>query len=289
MTCIMKADTCRGHVNTCYDTVNRGFCNLIDHQQTRLISADAQKVTYRSGEVVSMQGDRSERIGVIASGLVKLMLLAEHGSHHLLQLLKPGQIVGDPFRPENTFSWEAATRTEICWLKRPLIEKVIGEDPHVSAAYLQILANQLEEHCLWTAAMRGRNTVQRLAFWLSHQFPTSEKSGGLLLKLVLSRRDLAALLDMSVETLCRALHELANKGAIEIPKPDKLEIINVSLLNRLAQAKGFYINVGEDKLDASRQRVSPFCISQTYRKSALLQKSDDEGFTSRIHGVRCGA
>lgn len=176
-----------------------------------------------------------DQIGIISSGLVRVVLLTEDGEQHFVHLLKPGQIVGNPCKSENAFSWEAATPVRICWIKRKTLEQLMLEHPSAYLSCFAVIARQLEDERLWNAAMRGCTTQQRIAFWLKQQLPVQGKPKGALIHIPLTRRDLASWLDMSVENLCRGLHGLANKGAITMLAPDTVEVANPEKLIHYAR------------------------------------------------------
>lgn len=248
-----------------------GLCGLLDSTSLAVLSVRSQHVRYKSGDEIALQGERSDRIGIISTGLVRVVLMTEDGEHHLLQLLKPGQIVGDPYRPENAFSWEAVISTEICWINRQTLEKLMHDHPQVHQAYLSVIARQLEDHRLWAAAMRGRNTLQRTAFWVVQQLSPVAEGSAEIIQIELSRRDLASLLDMTVETLCRSLHQLADRDAIALLAPDEIKVLNPTKLR-------FFARCGERRASEvlnSRAdgKENPFCISRPPKRSHPLPKT----------------
>lgn len=238
-----------------------GLCDLLDDASATLISSRCQRLRYGTGDEIALQGEKSERIGIVVTGLVKIVLLTEEGEHHLLQILKPGQIVGDPCKADNAFSWEAATETEICWINRQTLEAIKRNHPTVHQAYLEITARQLEEHRIWTASMRGRSTTQRIAFWLLQQVPDPRDTAQATIRITLTRRDLASLLDMTVETLCRGLRQLSDRGAIQALTPDKIEVLNIAKLRLFARCKDSHLCNILNCRDHALAKDNPFCIS----------------------------
>ncbi len=250
---------------------SEGFCGLMDERSVGLLAAKGQKKRYRSGDEVAAQGEPCDRVGILSSGLIKVSLISEDGENHVLHVIRPGQIVGDPSRSENVLSWEAATASEVCWITRSAFETMMKECTSIFQAYLEDTARQLEEQRVWVAAMRGRNALRRIAFWLLQQVPRSEGPDAPLVNVALTRRDLASLLDMTPETLCRGLHQLSDRNAITLVTADRVKITDIIKLRHVARCEEGRI---ADTLtsDGVHGRAShPFCISKRPKKKSDSQ------------------
>jgi len=240
---------------------NHGFCGMLDGSCLGLIAGRSQPAHYKRSAEILLQGEETDRIGIVRSGLVKVVLLTEDGDHQVLQVLKPRQIVGDPCKTWNAFSWEAATAADICWIQRPTLNLIMKDHPQVYRAYLDVIARQLEEHRLWAASMRGRNTVQRIAFWIFQQVPDIRDGGAATIHIALTRRDLASLLDMTVETLCRGLYQLSDRDAIRLVTPETIEVLNNIKLRLLARCGDGRVSNVLKRPDPAVTTDNPFCIS----------------------------
>lgn len=196
------------------------------------IGARSLQTLFPQGAAILSQGEPMSRVGVVISGLVKLSLMDEGGDEHLLQLLHAGDLVGDPLAEECATSWEAATDVELCWMAPAALTGVLRGNPSGYRAYLDAVLRQVHEQRFAQMSARGRNSLQRVAYWLAAQ--TAEPAADRV-HILLSRRDLASLLDMSVETLCRMLHQLADRGAIRLEQSDVIEVLDSGRLRMLAR------------------------------------------------------
>lgn len=217
------------------DASDEGLGATLEENITLTFSERGFQSRYVKGDELLSQGEPSDRVGIIGSGMVKIVLITESGEEHLLQLLHAGELVGDLLAIENAFSWEAATDTVICWMTRRSLEALLGTAPILYRDYLAAVARQLARFQMSVAAMRGRSTLQRLAYWLIEQTPDTAGDGSPRVSIFLTRRDLASLLDMTVETLCRGLHQLANRGVIDLLAPDLVEVSDRAKLKVLAK------------------------------------------------------
>lgn len=212
-----------------------GPCQWFDASlRDRIVAASIQR-TFRQGEAILPGGQVPARVGIILSGLVKISTIDEHGNDHVLQILHPGELVGDPFGTVPTFSFDAATDATLCLTQRAAMKEAFDHRPDAYSAHLRIaMRQQLEQHFA-QLAMRGRNSLQRIAYWISTQAQETGADRVLSVRILLSRRDLASLLEMTVETLSRNLHQLEDRGVIRIVTPERLEIRDAIRLRLLAR------------------------------------------------------
>lgn len=190
---------------------------------------------FRQGETILPGGQVPARVGIILSGLVKICTIDEHGNDHVLQILHPGEMVGDPFGASVPFSFDAATDATLCLTQRAPMKEAFDRHPDSYAAHLRIAMRQQLELHFAQLSMRGRNSLQRIAYWISTQTPEAGPDRVLSVRILLSRRDLASLLEMTVETLSRNLHQLEDRGVIRIVTPERLEILDATQLRLMAR------------------------------------------------------
>lgn len=212
-----------------------GFCSELDGESLARFTALAHPGRYAQGEEIAPQGTRLDRIGVIASGMVKIVALTESGEEYVLQLLHPGQLVGNAVPEQAGCTWEAAADTTVCWMPSKAWREFLNEQPQRFEAFLHSISHQLEDAWQTALRMRGRKTVQRIAYWLLEQVSDRRLTAGQQVHIPLSRRDLASLLDMTSETLCRALQQLVARKAIRLLAPDQVEIADPARLRLLAK------------------------------------------------------
>ena len=216
-------------------SLKNGFCSHLGRDSLAAFAARSHRVSCEQGTEIAGQGENVDRIGVIASGVVKIVMITESGEEHLLQILHPGQFVGDPKKGNTAYSWEAATHTSACWISRQAWNDFLGENQRHFEAYLATIGSQINEARNAVVRMRGRNTLQRVACWLLEQSPDQRAGAPVRIRIILTRRDLASLLDMTVETLCRALHQLDDRKAIRLVEPDLVEVVDFVRLRTLAK------------------------------------------------------
>lgn len=201
-----------------------GLCSWFDVSSCADIARRTVHSRFERGDPILIQGEAITRVGIITSGLAKVVMMDECGEEHLVQLLHSGELVGDPLGSESALGVEAATDVELCWLSPAVLAAAIRQCPGAYRCQLDATVRQANELRFAQLALRGRNSLQRLAHWIHVQIPADPPPSPLRLRILLSRRDLASLLEMTVETLCRVLHQLEERGAITLVTPELIEV-----------------------------------------------------------------
>lgn len=214
-----------------------GFCSWFDAEGSAQIVSRSRQSRFAAGDPILRQGEAVDRTGIILNGLIKIVRNDEDGEEHVIQLLHPGEMVGDPQATESAFSWQAATDAELCWLPPATLSAAIRAYPAAYRCHLEATMRLVREQRFAEVALRGRNSLQRVAHWLFLQIPPEATAGPIRLRIVLSRRDLASLLQMTVETLCRALHQMEERGAIRLAESDLVELCDRSRLKMLGRGQ----------------------------------------------------
>jgi CRP-like cAMP-binding protein len=216
---------------------HQGFCSWFEGDEAKGIIARATQTRFAAGTPILIQGEPASRAGIVMSGLVKIVLNDEDGSEHVIQLLHAGEMVGDPDASDCSYSWQAATDVELCWVPTSALAAAIRRCPEALHCQLDATMRQVREQRFAQVALRGRNAMQRVAHWLYLQSPTEVTLAPVRLRILLTRRDLASLLEMTVETLCRSLHQLEERGAIQLAAPDLIDLRDWARLKLLSRAQ----------------------------------------------------
>lgn len=218
------------------------FCAHASQENKEKVAQITHRAHFKQGLSVMMQGDESEKIGILRSGVIKTVFMTEDGDTQVLGLLFPGDFIGRAFENEYRFSYEAATDIDICLFHRTSFEALLMGSPALEHGYLLSTLRQIDKMNTWICLLRGRTARERVAayfiFCALHDGNTDaslDLSGKHpIVELRLSRTDLASLLDMTPETFCRCLHGLGDKGALHIRAPHRIELTDFPQLRELA-------------------------------------------------------
>lgn len=67
----------------------------LDDEKLLEINNLVRKKEYKNGEIICHEGDPSEYLYIIESGLIKLFKIGKNGTEYILRLLREGQFFGE--------------------------------------------------------------------------------------------------------------------------------------------------------------------------------------------------
>jgi CRP-like cAMP-binding protein len=183
------------------------------------VDARCTAVGVAAGEVVHRAGDPADWLLVVATGRVKLTRPAVDGTEVLVDLARPGDVVGMLTQlGESAYPETATALTTTCLLRFGAedFREVLRRHPEVALAALDATAARLTEARAALRAVAAGTSEQRVAATLVR---LADRVGvprreGLLLDVPLTRADLAAMAGTTTETVSRVLSRWRADGLI---------------------------------------------------------------------------
>lgn len=202
-------------------------CTVVDYKckcfdvltpsELELISANEVYVTYKRGETICKQGTFASHIVIMEEGLAKVSI-NDCNKTLILKIIPEGNMIGLTALSDqnNTFQYSASAYVDS---KARLIDinvfiKIVKQNPEFSFELLNLLAsNNIQIYgrffCLTNKQSYGK--LADIILCLSNRVYKSKK-----FEILLSRKDLAELSDMSTENVIRLLKKFKDDGLIEI-------------------------------------------------------------------------
>lgn len=208
------------------------FAGLPDATQHRVASAAVTR-HYDRDERVYGPGDRTG-LFIVHSGLIKVHRLTESGSDQLIRLLFPGDFLGDTALLADTAADHFAVAlqpSELCMIDRDAFTRLLGLHPSIAVQMLQTVSSRLGTTEQMLSALKGQPIGQRLAQQLLH---LADEARGTSFRLPTSKKELAAYLSTSPETLSRRLAALQQAGVIRLGPRGWVEVLDRRELQRSA-------------------------------------------------------
>jgi len=173
----------------------------------------------------------AEYLYKIVSGTVKTYRVRIDGRRQIGGFYLPGDIFGVEVGEEHTFSAEAISDCQVLLINRRVIMARAACEPAVARELWALFGHEserMQHHIL----LLIRNAQERVAsFLLEMAGPISKGSN--IIKLPMTRRDIADYLGLTIETVCRTFANLEATAAIEVHSHRQIVLRNRSALRRL--------------------------------------------------------
>jgi len=210
------------------------YVDLLTQKELEYLQSKMLVVNYKAGESLCKQGTFANQILILRDGLVKLFM--ENGPENLvLQILPPDNIIGLSSCFEGNqlyfYSAQAYQNSVVQVIERNAFKEVMSSNVLFANKMISLLAEHNviiygRFYCLTRKQTYGRFADVLLCLanriYKSRRFP-----------LQLSRKELAELSDMSVESIARILTSFKSEKIIDLGC-DYIEILDPQKLNEIS-------------------------------------------------------
>ncbi len=210
--------------------------SALTDEQIKFIDTDKISREYKRGDVVFREGDESLGVYCIKRGLVGIRKTDAEGNSVLLgRLGHPGSTLG--YRPflageSHQGTAEALKQSTVCFIDGAMVRDLLNANPALGLSFLESAAKALgeaEEDYFQSAAHSLRTQILHLLLVFKDRYGQTDKDGGLLVELPVSRQDMAAMVGARPESMSRAIRELSDEGiakfsgrTVQVPDIDSL-------------------------------------------------------------------
>lgn len=172
------------------------------------------RMAYSAGQVIHDSGGGGTMVLFVTTGLVKCVRYLPNGEQRILRIAKPGDLIGIELL------WEAAYRhrtyalmeTEVFRIPSQRLKSLAQADPDfchwLGGRWLRVLSES-ERWILDFATGTLQGKVARLIIYLMDGSP-----GGQREVVLLKRNDMAAILGVASESVCRILGDFQRRGVL---------------------------------------------------------------------------
>lgn len=191
------------------------FNHLAPNQLTDVMTT-VHSAHYPAGTHLFHAGDQSDALYIIHTGKVRLYRLSDSGREQLIRLLSPGDFTGELAlfleNKHESFA-EVIEASQICKIARTDLRALLIKYPAISLQLLRGLARRLEESEQKNLRVATETIQARLLRFLLTLVPANQKQATIYLPM--SKKNLAAYLGTSPETISRTLSKLEKNGYLK--------------------------------------------------------------------------
>lgn len=190
------------------------FANL-DEAALTAIAGLVHERHYAAGMSLFTAGDAAETLIIVANGQVKVSQATLSGREQMLRLLTAGDFDGEAVlftASDYQASGVALTAVQACTITRRDFQALLRQTPELALNVLNALGQRVAELEAQTVAQATTSVGERLAAYLVE---TAATLGQADFELPLLKKDLAAYLGTSPETVSRRLRRFESAGYIQ--------------------------------------------------------------------------
>ncbi|TQM57948.1 Crp/Fnr family transcriptional regulator [Humibacillus xanthopallidus] len=211
------------------------FAGLSAEDQRR-VAGLAHPIRLAAGELAYSAGGGPSRLIVLHTGHLKIYRVSSDGSEQLLRVLGPGEFVGEASvftdrAPEDHAM--ALDDCQLCVFRHDDLRTLINRHPQIALRMLATVSARLSDAEQRLSSLTSHDVESRVADYLLG-LPGSWRGGIATVTLPLAKKDVAALLDTTPESLSRSLRSLSDKGLISIGPGRSVAITQPDRLRRAA-------------------------------------------------------
>jgi len=203
-----------------------------------------QRVSFSAGEVLFMQGQPSTCLYAVTDGMVKICTHSPDGREQIVGLSSPQRLlVGLQSINDERYAYSAiaATTVKACKVNHKTLLARVRDQRDLAMRLIEAVNAQLAHSRALMEVLGQKCAAAKIASFILLMTPKSEH-GNCRFALPFSRMELASLLGLSEETVCRLMANMKREGAIYAPR-GKVEIRDWDRLHAIAEGnvKGQFV------------------------------------------------
>lgn len=200
-----------------------------------IVTDAVQSVSFSQGEVLFLQGQLSSSLYALKDGMVKICTNTPDGREQIVGLSSPDNLlVGLQSINDQRYAYTgiAATAVHACKINHRTLLARVQDRGDIAMRLISAINAQLAHSRALMEVMGHKCAAAKIASFILLMTPKSEQ-GNCRFSLPFSRMEMAGLLGLSEETVCRTMASMRREGAIYAPR-GKVEIRDWNQLHAIA-------------------------------------------------------
>ena len=203
-----------------------------------MLNDSVQRTTFRHGEILFMQGQPSACLFAVSDGMVKICTHNPDGREQIVGLSSPQSLlVGLQSLNDERYAYSAiaASNVRACKINHRTLIDHVRDRGDLAMHLIEALNSQLAHSRALMEVLGHKCAAAKIASFILLMTPKSKKSNGGF-ALPFSRLEIASLLGLSEETVCRLMANMKREGAIHAPR-GRIEIRDWDRLHAIVDGK----------------------------------------------------
>ena len=193
------------------------------------------RLSFARNDEIYAEGDGSECWYKVISGTVRICKLLADGRRHIAEFYFSGDCFGLDSAEGRPYSAEAVDGVVVMCFRRRPTEQLVDQNHALARLLRDAMLRDLAQAHGHTLRLGRMTASERVATFLLEMFDRRDRTK--VLDLPMSRNDIADYLGLTIETVCRTLSAFKRDGAIAIPNPHRIELLDPDALDAVAEAQ----------------------------------------------------
>jgi CRP/FNR family transcriptional regulator len=206
-----------------------------------LVCDSVKQVSFSKGDILFSQNDPSCCVYALTSGVVKLCDVSTSGDEQIVGFSSPHKLmVGLRSLSKDTYSDSAVAETDVtaCKIRKRALLTAVADEPQVAIRLIDAINSQLSMSRELMRVTEHHGAKAKIAAFLVLVVPQLN-GGGSRVEFPFSRSEMAGLLSLSEETVCRQMAAMRRDGILYAPR-GHMEIKNWDRLRDIADETGVH-------------------------------------------------
>lgn len=195
------------------------------------LRAPGSVVHVGAGREIFAEGQDAEMFYKVASGVVRVCKFLADGRRQIEAFHAEGEIFGLETGGVHTMSAEAVNDSTLVAYRRNIVENLARHDTAVSGQLFRLAIRSLAQAQNHALLLGRHGAPEKVASFL---LAMSERAAGRVIRLAMTRQDIADYLGLTIETVSRSFSQFARDGLIALPNVREVRLTNVVALRDIA-------------------------------------------------------
>lgn len=200
------------------------------------VTDSVKQIRYDAGNVLFAQGEPSTSLYSLTRGIVKITCHTTGGREQIVGIANPGNLLlGLQSLETERYQYTAVAETDVvaCKIRHRGLLKEAEENSDIAMRLLKALNAQLAQSRELMRVMGHKCAAAKIASFITLLIPPAERSRQHF-TLPFSRAEIASLLGLSEETVCRQMAKMKRSGILYSPR-GRIEILDWDRLQAVAE------------------------------------------------------
>ena len=229
----------QGHPCQGCEVRDKAVCGVLDCDRLEEFRNLGWTLKLAPGQALFHEGDPATRVFTLTKGSLKLYKLLADGRRQVTGFLHPGDFLGISVDDEHAFSAEALEPSQLCWFPRARFDDFVEDQPRMERELYRMAAHELAAAQQQFVLLGRKTASERLASFLlllADRTSAADGKKSLVVRLPMSRSDIADYLGLTKETVSRVISALKRDRIIRLESLEMIRILDRGGLEQLSEA-----------------------------------------------------